>query len=185
MNRGLILIIELVTISALLYGCSSEKSQKVLSFFFDGVTPQGETEGKDASGARREAGKPSKVERYEHGPFAAKQCEACHVRGSNNLKLPVSQLCFTCHTIEIKKKHLHGPVAAGGCTICHDPHGSGKRYLLVSDPKDFCLYCHDKNDLEKREVHREAKEQCTVCHDAHSSDNDFLLKDTWKGRSSQ
>lgn len=166
-----------VMLGALVWGCSPEKRVEILSFFFDGVTRPGDARGgADAAGRKREGGHQTEVERYEHSPFAARQCESCHVRGSNNLVMPAERLCFNCHSVDLSKKYVHGPVAAGGCTVCHNPHGSGKRFLLVSDPRDFCLYCHDKAAVFAREVHEGVSEQCTACHDAHSSDNEFLLK---------
>jgi predicted CXXCH cytochrome family protein len=96
--------------------------------------------------------------------------------GTNNLLLPVQQLCFKCHELDLSKKFVHGPVAAGGCTVCHSPHGSQYPYFLVSESKDFCLHCHNKEDIMKKEVHRTAQDGCTVCHDAHSSNKRYMLK---------
>src|SRR5574342_821311 len=120
------LAIFLVILSVLTSGCSPEKRVEILSFFFDGVTVPGKTTEGGATGTARKGGQPAKAERYEHGPFAAKQCEACHVRGSNNLVMPVEKLCFSCHDLDLSKKYVHGPVASGGCKVCHDPHSSGK-----------------------------------------------------------
>jgi predicted CXXCH cytochrome family protein len=62
--------------------------------------------------------------------------------------------------------------------VCHDPHGSGNRYLLVAKSEEFCLYCHQKADLDKKEVHQNMEAGCTTCHNAHASNNDFLLQDS-------
>jgi hypothetical protein len=38
------------------------------------------------------------------------------------------------------------------------------------------VYCHDRNELLKREAHQGVDAECTVCHDAHGSDGQYLLK---------
>jgi predicted CXXCH cytochrome family protein len=159
----------------LTYGCEGKSSYKVLSFFFDGVPVPSESKvaGTEATGG--EEAKPKNIYR-EHGPFAARQCHACHMAGSNKLVLPIQKLCFKCHTLDLTKKYIHGPLASGGCKVCHDPHGSAHPFFLVADPRVFCLYCHKKSDIEKNEVHRDMKGQCTDCHDAHSSDKRYMLK---------
>ncbi len=159
--------------------CSTpEQKYKVLSFFFDGVPRP--------AGLEQEAGAPAAgpgqpiqkavPQIFEHGPYAAKYCEGCHVRGSNRLIMPKEQLCNVCHTLGTEKRYVHGPVNSGDCMICHDPHVSAYRYLLISDETDFCFYCHEKNDVYAREVHNDHKALCTQCHDPHMSDNEYLLK---------
>ena len=159
-------------------GCSPETQYKTLSFFFDGVPPPGGAT--KESGTRGKAEGPGEEQKKNifrgHGPYAAKLCEGCHVRGTNKLIMPVEELCFTCHTLDIRKKYVHGPLASGGCIVCHAPHGSNYAFYLVSEPRDFCLHCHDKKAVYSAEVHRDIQEECTVCHDAHSSDVRYLLK---------
>jgi predicted CXXCH cytochrome family protein len=134
----------------------------------------------DIPGDKKGGGPPKKVvaKMSTHGPYAAGLCEACHLRGGGNqLILPVEKLCLNCHDLKTNRKHVHGPVASGGCRVCHDPHGSGKAYLLVSDPTTFCFFCHDEAEVKTREVHASATgTQCTDCHDPHSSDSNFMLK---------
>jgi len=164
--------------TALLCGCNTTKNYKTLSFFFDGVPDPGKAPQEPGA---RDAGKkgakaPATGPRYrEHGPYAAKQCEACHVKASNRLVLPIDELCFQCHALDIRKKYIHGPIASGGCKECHDPHGSRYPFLLVSEPKESCFRCHDAGEIAKKEVHRRSEAQCTTCHDAHSSDRAYLL----------
>lgn len=161
-----------------LSGCSPETRYTALSFFFDGVPQPGEqmTMG---PGGRTMA---ERVERAaagnKHGPYAAKMCSACHHQdGSNQLILPVEQLCLNCHDLNIKKRKIHGPVASGGCRVCHDPHGTGKPFLLVAEPSQFCFTCHDAAEVGSRKVHQDAiGVECTNCHNPHGSDKDFLLK---------
>ena len=155
---------------------SSEQKYKVLSFFFDGVPKPGEEDPSTKNPRERKQLSEAAGLYGEHGPFAAKLCSGCHEAGSNELVLPIEELCLKCHVLDLKKKKIHGPVASGGCRVCHNPHGSQYQYFLMDESKKFCLYCHRKEDVLKREVHRETTEQCTTCHSAHSSDNEFLLK---------
>jgi len=161
-------------------GCSPETRYRTLSFFFDGVPKPGEQAAPAAPGSSpgaRSADASAKTPYKTHGPYDAKLCEACHLRGGGKLVLPVEQLCLYCHELNIRKKHVHGPVASGGCRVCHLPHGSGHAFLLVSEPTTFCFYCHDKAAVDAEEVHRTARgTQCTQCHDPHSADSEYLLK---------
>ncbi|MGC2063431.1 MAG: cytochrome c3 family protein [Thermodesulfovibrionales bacterium] len=164
---------------SLLTGCGGQNGYKVLSFFFDGVPNPDEPSDKDKEALRKKKpaeGTMSKGAYREHGPYAAKQCTACHVRGSNKLVSPINELCFNCHALNIVKQYVHGPLASGGCRVCHSPHGSAYPFLLVSEPKDFCYYCHDKDQVLANDVHKSLEMQCTACHDAHSSEARYLLK---------
>lgn len=163
-----------VLLLALLYGCAGKTRYQVLSFFFDGVPPPGETRVGPVKGREKE-GVPAAVRYTEHGPYAAKQCEACHLKSSNRLVLPINELCFQCHRLDIRKKYIHGPLASGGCNACHDPHRSRYPFLLVSESKESCLHCHDANAIAKKGIHQRTEAQCTTCHDAHSSDIEYLL----------
>jgi len=160
----------------------------VLCHLFDGVPPPHGVAPCDggpggvavAGGGRASRGKESsenKAAQYtEHGPYAAKLCDGCHQRQTNQLILPVEELCFNCHVFPLDKRKVHGPLASGGCIICHNPHGSGNRFLLVSDSQGFCLYCHRREDVSGNEAHQGLDEACTTCHNAHASDNDHLLR---------
>jgi|SRR5208283_284055 len=155
-----------------------EQKYRVLSFFIDGLAPpEKEKETVDSAGAESPGSKKELSTYREHGPYAAGLCGACHLEtGTNQLIMPVEELCQNCHVLNLKKRKVHGPVVAGGCIICHDPHGSPYRFFLVSESKDFCLHCHVRKDLEKREVHRRTDAGCTYCHNAHAADNEYLLK---------
>jgi predicted CXXCH cytochrome family protein len=181
-----ITIVLLVTV-ALPYGCSSgnpEVKYRILSFFFDGVPPPAGTGPEGSAVGRKEDRKkdePKKDIFMAHGPYAARLCNGCHIRGSNKLLMPIKELCFMCHTLDVSKKYVHGPLAAGGCAVCHAPHGSNYAFYLVSESRDFCFYCHDKKAVFASNVHQGVSEECTVCHDAHSSDTEYLLKVSKKG----
>lgn len=162
---------------AIACGCApkTESQYKMLSFFFDGVPYPEEKKPETAAEIKKEEIVMGAVY-IEHGPYAAKRCDGCHVKGTNRLVLPKSDLCFQCHTLDLRKKNIHGPLASGGCTVCHLPHGSRYPFLLVAEPQEFCLYCHAKEDLARNEVHKGIEAQCTMCHDAHGSDSRYLLK---------
>jgi len=181
-NRTVGLFLALgLTAALVLSGCEPQTRYRTLRFFFDGVPEpveprQGSAPGNDAapqSMARTEAEKPRS---FQHGPYGAKLCDGCHVRNSNNLIMPLEELCTYCHVFELSGKKVHGPLASGGCTVCHDPHESQNRMVLVASAREFCLYCHERKDLMKQDVHTDMQLECTLCHDAHSSKNAFLLK---------
>lgn len=174
-----LLIISLIVM--LLHGCSDPvKRYRILSFFFDGVPQPGITEPTLTGGEQKiESNLPEKKPLHipaEHGPYAARMCSGCHRKDTNELIMPTERLCFYCHNMDIEKKWLHGPIAAGGCRVCHMPHSSGYAYMLVSEPREFCLYCHDRADILKNDVHRYSELGCLDCHDAHTGNDRFLLK---------
>ncbi|MEW6601150.1 MAG: cytochrome c3 family protein [Nitrospirota bacterium] len=160
-----------------LYGCEATTRYRVLSFFFDGV-PKPEAE--KAAEGQKAADKGIAVRKaktsYGHGPYEAKMCEACHLRGTNALVAPIQELCFRCHEFRMDKKFVHGPLISGDCRVCHDPHGSRYQFLLVSEAKTFCFYCHDEKDIAKNQAHKGSDMNCTSCHNAHMSDKKYLLK---------
>jgi len=157
-------------------GCDPTERYHVLSFLFDGVPqPQAPAERSETQPAAN--GVPSQVRYREHGPYAAKMCNACHEPTAfNALVVPADRLCFKCHDFNLDKKYIHGPLASGGCTACHDPHSSQYQYLLVSEPDHFCTQCHDPDSIGRVSAHQGVTEQCTACHDAHMSDNKYLLR---------
>ena len=181
-----------IAIGVCLAGCSGQYAAKdkggqpgdeppltyrILSFFFEGVPYPYKETGKDMAGAKKPGEKKEKLEYRTHGPFDAKLCDACHIPAEGNkLIMPVEKLCLNCHVLNLKAKKVHGPLFVGGCRICHDPHGSVYRFYLVSDSTKFCFHCHNKKDIDKREVHRDTDKGCTDCHNPHFADNEFLLR---------
>lgn len=166
-------------VAALSLGCDARARHKTLTVFFDGVPPFQAAKSPSAEQPEIPVGvKPSRQTGYrEHGPYAAKLCNACHVAAATNgLVVPKDELCFRCHELKQDAKYVHGPLASGGCLVCHDPHSSQYRFLLVSESDSFCLRCHDRSALARIEGHGEAEANCTSCHDAHGSDTKYLLK---------
>lgn len=165
--------------AALSTGCSATSRHKTLTFLFDGVPPlksPGATEAKQTA-ASPNAPRPRLAVYREHGPYAAKLCNACHQAGATNALIePGERLCYRCHALRLDKRYIHGPIASGGCLVCHDPHSSRFRYLLVSESDAFCLRCHDPTTVARISAHDGRQENCTACHDAHMSDRRFLLK---------
>ena len=166
---------------AALTSCDASTRYRVLSTIFDGVPlPDAPSDTawnghSDEPLARDQKGE-STAQYLQHGPYAAKLCEGCHQKSTNALTRPAEDLCAYCHEFKLDGKKVHGPLASGGCRVCHDPHGSQNRFLLVSDSRDFCLTCHDRNEIMTRDVHVNSHDECTSCHNAHASDVDFLLK---------
>jgi predicted CXXCH cytochrome family protein len=166
-------------VALLSVACSPTARHKALSTFFDGVPPletadrpTGPPQGTGMPGAPPRHGQGS-----EHGPYASKLCDACHVKGATNaLVAPPNELCAQCHTIDMNKKFMHGPLTSGDCLVCHDPHSSRYPYLLVSDSGTVCLDCHDRETVAAIEGHGSLEGNCTTCHDAHGSDTKYLLK---------
>lgn len=160
--------------AALSAGCN----HRALTLFFDGVPPP-----KPAVSAESRAtpGQATPLTRprtgTEHGPYAAKMCDACHAsRATNSLLAPPTELCGRCHALDLSKTYVHGPIASGGCLVCHDPHASRYPHLLLSDSGAFCLHCHDRGDLDAVAAHEGVEAPCTECHEAHMSDKKYLLK---------
>jgi predicted CXXCH cytochrome family protein len=176
------LVITLWAVAGLgLPGCTAGSSHRVLSFFFDGVPPlapapapapaPGPDGGAAQQGTATHAGNFSK-----HAPFAKKQCDECHITGTNNLVAPVPELCFRCHKFELaKKRYVHAPVVSGFCRLCHDPHNSRNPFLLVIKPEELCYYCHNAEDVYRSAAHRDREEPCLKCHNPHA-DNRYFLK---------
>jgi predicted CXXCH cytochrome family protein len=166
--------------TAIMSGCSATKRYRVLSFFFDGVPEPGKAASDPVARdpRKRNAATPVTVRKFwEHGPYAAKLCDACHSRATNRLLMSADKLCLKCHTLDLRERYVHGPVAAGACRVCHEPHRSFYPFLLVAEPKDLCITCHDQKTMPKWEAHKGRDRQCTKCHDAHGSDYEFLLRD--------
>jgi predicted CXXCH cytochrome family protein len=169
-------LLALCVVTFLLCGCETAANYKTLSFFFDGV-PNPDEQPKEWAGIKRDkAGNFPVAQGSSHGPYAAKECGGCHMRGTNTLVEPIERLCLRCHVINLNKKWVHGPLASGGCRFCHLPHNSSNPYLLASGLADPCFACHEEKAIKQKEYHKGTDMKCTRCHDAHMSDRQYLLK---------
>lgn len=118
-----------------------------------------------------------------HEPFAKGECLGCHdPHGSHTRALlkkdTVNDLCISCHTDEMKGKHAHEP-AATNCTSCHQSHTSEHVRLLIKEPKELCLSCHDavgKTIQDSAHPHKPTEGDCLQCHTPHSTDEIRGLK---------
>ena len=172
------IIITLILAGFFSAGCTPEAKYQYLSFFVDGVSPPQETVQKDLIAGRGQRSPSKEFQVFVHEPYAEKMCSACHESGmSNKLLYSKEQLCYTCHSFDVKAKWVHGPLDSGGCLVCHDPHISQYRYLLVAKSEEFCLYCHEKSYILSFKEHVDAISLgCVTCHDAHMSNRRFMLK---------
>ncbi len=159
-------------------GCNAETRYRILSTVFDGVPPPVvQPEAGTETVAAGPVAAPRRTGYREHGPYAARQCNACHESAATNaLVAPREELCFRCHELKLDKKYIHGPLASGGCLACHDPHSSQYPFFLVAEADDFCLRCHDREAVASNPKHAGVTTECTACHDAHQSDKRYLLK---------
>ena len=218
-TRRLLVMLALAVISAaVVVGCSTEARYKIKTIVFTGVPPLHEEQNKEGEApadpqqtaraeqqVRQQQHRDALVSRYwQHGPFAAGECDRCHslgqstsflgnrnatnepppaatVSAASRLSLPPSQLCVTCHTqhaaafvLELGLEH-HQPAADGACTGCHNPHQSLRQYMLhKADNAELCGGCHSPSTLTH--THTAVQEQdCIGCHNAHVGVTSKLL----------
>jgi predicted CXXCH cytochrome family protein len=219
-SRHVLVKLLLVVLSAAaVVGCSTEARYRIKTIIFTGVPPLHEEQAKDGAKqpqptqtanaeqiARQQEHRESLRTRYwQHGPFAAGQCERCHslgqsksflgnratiseapapvttVSASSRLVFPPRQLCINCHSqhgaASVRDLGLqqHLPAAAGMCTGCHNPHQSLRQYMLLG--ADNHELCSGCHNPETLSpVHTENPGQdCIVCHNAHVGVTSKLL----------
>jgi predicted CXXCH cytochrome family protein len=167
--------------------CSPKLSNKLLPFFFDGVTVKDSLKTKSAAEEKKtnsDSSLPVLMSQavYKdyvvHYPYKEKECNSCHDENSKSELLTTQPgLCYKCHDDFSKTyKFVHGPVAGGYCTSCHNPHMAKEKKLLLRTGQQLCLYCHDSKDVLKNENHKDiADTECTMCHNPHGGENKFML----------
>ena len=187
-------------------GCDKYSKHKVLTFFFTGVPPL-EWEGGVALVVNPKPEKTSEDNVKQknmisatHGPFAAGQCNLCHIVNEQadkkredggmpgledlpkELLLPKEELCIECHVTKsmeaavARDLWIHGPVSTGLCTSCHHFHRSAFPYMLKADASiALCTQCHIGGSIIETEDHLSDKD-CMFCHNAHLGKNRFLLR---------
>ncbi len=160
----------LVTLTAL-GGCSSARSRRVLSFFFDGVPTEHARNRADSIAIarrnavlrmRREQERADSLRRANasvHPPYAEKDCTACH---------------------EFADESVAGSGKAGMPMLSLD-RASGQGWLL-EPPEELCFECHDDKTAEAAEaegkmIHSPVEDgECIECHNPHLSPNRHLLR---------
>ena len=216
----LVVLILIIAITSLVLGCSTATRHRIKSIVFTGVPPlhgeesaqQTEPDGTAqtaavAQMARQQQYREALVSRYwQHGPFAAGECERCHslgqstsflgsrgtvtaapspvasVSAASRLLMPPEKLCVSCHsqhgTAFARKRGLqqHAPSASGACTGCHSPHQSLRRYMLLR--ADNHELCGGCHDpATLTSVHTDNPAQdCISCHNAHVGSKSSLLR---------
>jgi len=180
-------IIILIQLLCIVVSCSPKKSNRVASFFFDGV-PVKDTSLLAGNLKNSSDSLNSDVFRAEemvsssgftvHYPYQEKECYSCHdEKSKSDLLMPQPALCYTCHDdFSAKYKKVHGPVASGYCTSCHNAHMSKEKKLLIRTGQQLCLFCHDSAPLLKSETHKDiADEDCILCHNPHGGEDRYIL----------
>ncbi len=110
-------------------------------------------------------------------------CDSCHTGHSSlakNLKMPQTELCFSCHK-DIRaesSRQSHHPIKEGkiSCSDCHDPHGSfSSKNLKADSVNELCYKCHAEKRGPFMFEHPPVEENCMNCHSAHGSNHNKLL----------
>jgi len=143
--------------------------------------------------------------RYEHPLTASRQCSVCHQSTGNfnmfgrkqsqpaafrkgmtspgPLVRPRQQLCIGCHKDKSAAEalarglRLHPTSAKGDCYACHDPHQSTNPYMLLENPQQICIPCHQDPKIKELAAHKEPG-GCLTCHNPHlGKDRKLLTKD--------
>jgi predicted CXXCH cytochrome family protein len=189
-SRGLCVpaLVLVVMSLSLLAAPATTNDQKWLKFFFDGVrektsdtnTSAVVSTNKNQKANARAPFVPHGPAMVVHQPFGLGKCTECHGSGgmSPQPKMPLQQLCFSCHKDFIAgNKVKHQPVENGECTSCHAPHQGPNKFLLVKKGSELCLSCHD-NPLAAGKVKHMAVEagECLDCHTPHATNFKGLLK---------
>jgi DmsE family decaheme c-type cytochrome len=114
---------------------------------------------------------------------AGLSCDNCHTGHSTlpkNLKMPQTELCFSCHK-DIRSesnRQSHHPIKEGkvSCTDCHDPHGGfGTKMIKADSINELCFKCHADKRGPYMFEHPPVEENCMNCHTAHGSNHTKLL----------
>lgn len=114
---------------------------------------------------------------------AGMACDSCHTGHSSlpkNLKMPQTELCYSCHK-DIRSqsnRQSHHPIKEGkvSCSDCHDPHGGfGNKMVKADSVNELCYKCHADKRGPYMYEHPPVEENCMTCHTAHGSNHTKLL----------
>lgn len=190
----------LIVAALALAACSATTRYEVLSFFFDGVPdPNAPPPVAEAAPAARQTYEPAMPDPSTlpkmHQPYAERRCDACHksqidrkqrqpgsfnVQDAAALRLPLEQLCVSCHQ-PTQQRYQHAPAVVGDCSRCHLPHSSPNQHLLKTPTSNpLCLECHDASTMLSQDRHAAFGDRdCAECHDPHAADARFFLRSGW------
>lgn len=127
-----------------------------------------QADGSSCSVCHDEAAAQWKSQKFPHGPLAMEGCQFCHDAHASDrnsfLKLPVYDLCISCHAEIPAKPHVVSGFSGNGhplilaqdpfkpgkefnCVSCHNPHASDTEFLLhvardQANQKEYCKSCH-------------------------------------------
>ena len=178
----------LIILVSVFGGCSSISHNKVLSFFFDGVSDPNYKELNavndslsqlDSTGIAEVTERVPKPQFTYHPPYRDKECSSCHDKSSmGKFRKPQPGLCYTCHrNFNETYDFLHGPVAAGYCASCHNQHLSKSDKLLLYKDRQLCFHCHNETIVITNKFHEKIEDaNCTKCHDPHGGESRFIVK---------
>ncbi|HEY5565278.1 MAG TPA: cytochrome c3 family protein [Rhodothermia bacterium] len=149
---------------------------------------------------------------FRRGLIVTAVCTSCH---SSHLILPhedpnstinadnIAATCLQCHT-QIERVHLRvvngelwekRPDQLPICVDCHRPHQVRRVVYTESFPNEFCMSCHQRQDLHRTEEGRvqslfvnldelgrsdHAEIQCVKCHTEARSDRNPVCLDSGK-----
>lgn len=161
-----------------LLSCTERGRHATLAFFFDGVPSIDQASAAGAGpnaapGARKAVPAPVQI---IHRRMDRKDCSGCHngAQGFQPTYEVSLQVCDRCHGARrVGEGWNHGPLNLGQCLPCHTSgHGSGNPHLLSKPVQEICLYCHDREDLDKNINHRiagwsDGEVNCLGCHKPH------------------
>jgi len=165
-------------VTAALVGCSIQQKYKTLSFFFDGVPdPNAPLKLEVTANNSGPSDNGVVLKKYQHKPFAEKNCRQCHTPDNKQLVMLEADLCVKCHQDKINQyPAMHAPVTAGKCMWCHDAHQSDQPHLLKTTASELCLQCHDREFLPIDPAeHLSDKANCLSCHIGHGGIKPSLL----------
>jgi predicted CXXCH cytochrome family protein len=185
--RPMVIVFLLSASLGILSGCDKYSRYRALSFFFDGVPHPDEPKKKEqptslrsakADLSKKESSTPEKP-RFSHPPPEGKEdCSVCHGAGKRP-GLPPKDMCLKCHEhLKKDRPFIHGP-AVVDCIVCHNVHESQSKTLVRKIGNPLCFDCHDKENLQKGEPHKELPEAdlvCLSCHDPHGGKDKFFLR---------
>jgi predicted CXXCH cytochrome family protein len=168
----------LLALCAVFIGCATDKKQKWLTFFFDGVPTTGGTNAPPVE--YDENGKPldKLVVAQPNQPAAPKQKFVAHPPYEDKSATNATSLAFgkderaadagllrLPRRFSVKLKVKHQPAENGECSSCHDPHGNSNPKMVLQTGQNLCALCHDPFPKAAKSKHQPVENgECLSCH---------------------